>query len=265
MLKKFDIKGKNNESGIGYVIIARDVDRTAFVEMCYRTVTVFLLMLDGRAFEKAKVSENIMSHLEFPDEPLALGSSVVWVMDKLTGFPMVVGVLADKNKMGDLIEHSYKLGRDVGSNSSSVSGNSADGLLILDVVAAGGGEIRIRSDNLIKLKSVNLIDVFAKDLQIHALKSIKNRVQSAGEEDKMECGYELGDGYSYKDEFKNEVTATDGGYKVSAKDGLTVKELLDDIVTEISNITVATALGTQAILNKVQVEDLKQKIKKIFK
>jgi hypothetical protein len=263
MRRNVDFLGVNNQSGMGYVIIPKDVDRTAFVEMCYRTRTIFMVMLDGRYFEKVKVSDNIMSYLEFPDEPDGLGSTVVWITEKIYRFPIVVGVIPKPDTMGDLGEYQWTIGRSSGENDSNISGNADVGVMVLDVTAAGEGQIKISSDDLLQMQARRaqleggLVDLVVRE-------EVKTTVQEPGEDKKAEFGYKLGEGYDYEDEFGTHVNV-DSKILVENGDGYSVKDLLDDIITEISSITVATALGTQAILNKVQVEQLKQKVAQIFK
>jgi hypothetical protein len=103
-------------------------------------------------------------------------------------------------------------------------------------------------------------------------KKITLHVMDENSEDKMLLMYEANKGLSYIDEFENEITIKDKEVRIKSDkiilenaDAYTLKTLLEDIITEISNITTATSIGPQAPINKAAIIALKQKVEKILK
>jgi hypothetical protein len=262
---------QKHQTGIGSVIIARDIDRAQFVEMCYRTSTIFLLCMDGRLFEKVKVSQGLMNYMQFPEKELGMGSRVVWANDSNTGFPVIIGVLADITDMGDLSEHQFRLGRSHGESSSELSGNSETGTLLLDVTAAGEGLLKLTSDDLVVLQSSREINFQAKVFDVWTQEGTKIKIKKVGEDAETIASYKLGEGYNFKDEFGNEIQIDKDHIKFKGKkyvietdDDFSMKELFEKFQNVLEKMQIATALGNQAPINIPDIIALKDDINKLF-
>ena len=82
------------------------------------------------------------------------------------------------------------------------------------------------------------------------------------------------DGLKYHDEFNNKIIANEQHLQLQPKEklklgdgkenvvlGNTFKDLFDELLTEISNITITTSIGQMPVINKIKFEELKLKTK----
>jgi len=273
------VPGIRSSAGVGYVAIAKDVDRDVFVENCFRTGTIAVQTNFGEFLNKVKISKSALKYVEFPADYKGLGSEVVWVNIPKHNVPIVVGVLLKDDEFLNVSENQFLLHKEKDGSVVEISGDARFGVICVNIKAEGdeGGSldinvknqasdarINVEVDGEMNLKAGDNINVVAGE---GFNLSVKNLLD---EQKETVIKYQRKDGFLYLDEFDNEITVKDGQLtvktpKTNLGDGdYSVKDLLEDIIDEISNSTVQTGMGTQPLLNKVQIIALKQKVIKIL-
>lgn len=224
-------------TGIGYIIIPKGVDRDSFVINCLRKETVSLITQDGSYINNVNIDVDCLQRIEFPENSDSNGSCVVFVNEFNRNIPIVVAVLSKGNENQLLKEGEFKLFKKTKAGVVVISGDSNKGNLFIQLMSDenSGGEFHI--DLLNNNKSSKLNINVKGTINIHATDTIR-----------------LNSDVGIK--FSN--TNNDSGLEAAVL-GDTLKQIFDDFIDEVSNITVTTAIGTQPILNKVQILDFKNR------
>lgn len=275
MLQKRQINSAGESSkwwsGFGYVILPKNIDRNGFIQYCFNTGTVLIISNDGEQFTDIKISKNLLNYLEFPEDENGLGSMIVFSRMPHSKTPIITGLISKGDDLPDWKEHQFKVGKNHKNKGVQISGDASKGILNVSVtngselnlsITGSGSKINVRGENL-NITSNKMIATIRDSFSI--------KLKKVGEEGETSLSYTLGEGFSYEDEFQNilriknnEIEIQGEKFNISNKNSYSVKNLLDDIVEQISLITVQTALGQMPIMNKVQVEQLKTKIAQIF-
>ena len=260
--------------------------RQEYIDSCYRTGTVSLLTMYGERFDNILVNKSIFQDLEFPRTSQELGSRVLWVNIPKHEIPVIVCTFNKLNEFLNLEENEFSLkkefnNQETGSNTIvEVSGNSRTGEVLINVDTGeddqGALKININNNNNTgKLEltvdgEVNIDIVNKLTAMIGQELNLKIHDPLVEGEIPTEIKYMKGTGFSLVDEFGNQIKTEDG--KIISKSDLheigkedyKLKDLFYDIIDEVSNSTVATSIGTQPLLNKVQILQLKQKVDDIL-
>jgi hypothetical protein len=242
-------------SGFGYVVIPSNVDRNKYVENCFRTNLIDLLTEDSEFIQDVWADRWVLQRIEFPEAYGKIGSMVVFVNDAISNRPTAVGVVAKNDEYDGVKEHQFKLRKASPSAEVSITGQGDEGKLFINILSESGKEGGI----FIDIKNVEKTGVFNVEVQGDIrLKSDKSTYFYSEEDVSAKAKKAI----SLDSTEKTNMIASK--FSIQNKDNYSVKQLFDDIITQISAITVQTALGQMPILNKVQVEDLKNSVAKIF-
>src|ERR1035437_1752591 len=123
----------------GYVIIPADVDRTSFIEQCYRWERISILSeRGGGVFHECYISRESIKDVEFPADSTHFGSCVMFLTDIHSGHPMIFGVLSKEDESQLLREGCFKLTKTYQGSSVILSGDAKKGVMNLSV---DGGEL----------------------------------------------------------------------------------------------------------------------------
>jgi len=123
----------------GYIIIPSDVDRTSFVEQCYRWERVSILSEGGGGvFHECYINREAIKDIEFPNDSTHFGSCVMFLTDIHSGHPMIFGVLSKEDESQLLREGYFKLTKTYQGSSVLISGDAKKGIINLSV---DGGEL----------------------------------------------------------------------------------------------------------------------------
>ena len=273
------IGGIRNSVGTGYISVPQDVDRDLYVEDCFRNGYVAVQTDFGEFLDRVAIDKTSLKDIDFPIDSEHLGSFVVWVSIPKHKIPVVIGVLMKNDELWDVTENQFQLRKEINGTVVEINGDADQGVVSINV--AGGesngvlnitvnnkdsaGKINLIVDGELNIQSGNKIAVLARN---EILLKIKDSINSPDKETII--SYKNGTGFSYKDEFDNEVTVEDQQLTVkSPKTNLgngdySLKDLFYDIISEVSKSTVQTQMGIQPLLNKVQIEALKTSVDKIF-
>ena len=82
-------------AGVGYVVLPlTDVDRQTYIENCLRTCTVTIQGGPGRSiYQNVPIAPEVLQMVEFPVDTESFGTPVIWVVDDLQQWPVVVNYL----------------------------------------------------------------------------------------------------------------------------------------------------------------------------
>jgi len=241
--------------GTGYITLPYDVDRKIYIENCYRSNIVDILTDDGEYIQDVRIDKLVLQQIEFPFNIDDLGSIVVFVNEIVSNQPFIIATLARRDEYDNLEEKEFKFFKSFGEYVVTVRGQGKRGNLLIHLKSPedeNGFYIDIvnsETKGKFKITIQGDYDLFVeKDVNIEAVENINltatKKIVAISEDD-------------------TELTAQK--ILIQNKDKYSVKELFDEIITEISNITVQTSMGAQPIINKIQVEDLKNKVAQIFK
>lgn len=276
------IYGTRNSAGVGNIIIIVDggITRENFIANCYRTGMVSVLSNSWR-LDNVKITKAALDEIVFPKLPNELGSQVVYVNIPKQNQPVVIGVLSKNNEFIDISENDFSLKRVSDTGFVEIKGKGKDGNLYINVEttsAEGGnmiislngrggsksGILNINTDNEVRLSAENKVSISsAEELNF----KISNPEKS---KNFTEIKYKREEGFSYIDEFGNEIQIVDGevsikSTKIKVGNGdYSLSNLLKDIISEVSNITTTTAIGTQPPINIAQLKLLSKKVDKIL-
>lgn len=82
-------------AGIGYIVLPlSDVDRQTYIDNCLRTCTVTIQGGPGRSiYQSVPIAPEVLQMVEFPPDTNSFGTPVIWVVDDLQQWPVVVNYL----------------------------------------------------------------------------------------------------------------------------------------------------------------------------
>ena len=82
-------------AGIGYIVLPlSDVDRQTYIDNCLRTCTVAIQGGPGRSiYQSVPIAPEVLQMVEFPPDTDSFGTPVIWVVDDLQQWPVVVNYL----------------------------------------------------------------------------------------------------------------------------------------------------------------------------
>lgn len=82
-------------AGVGYVVIpVSDIDRETYIDNCRRTCTVAIQGGPGRSiYQNVPIPPEVLQMIEFPEDSESFGTPVVWIVDDLQQWPVVVNYL----------------------------------------------------------------------------------------------------------------------------------------------------------------------------
>lgn len=277
-ISRRSVKGFRGSAGSAFVVIPLDVDRQAFIENCLRNGTIDIMTNDGEYVENVKVSKPVFNHLTFPVDSTGLGSLVIWVNLPKHNKPIIVGIIQNDNEFINISEGQFLLSRTDIKGSIEVSGDLKGRSLYLLVDSEDEGEIKLsvksKSESAkLVLESNNDIDLKTKNFNSFITEEFIAKIQKLVDDpDKITViRYKRGVGFEYLDEFENNIVFDESGMKIVTdkaylgNDNYSLKELFNDLIDEISNITVNVQGTPQPIINKAQVLLLKQNVVKILK
>lgn len=274
-------------SGIGYVVIpdVEDLTREEFIKLCYKTETI---CLDGGLgyglFYDVSVDREVMKSIVFNKKKGKHGSPVVWLKIPQWQKPVVIAILKYENDTFQSDEGELNHERTENGNSIYTSMSAKTGTVDLNVMANGKGNGKINI-NLTSSTNNGELNVYIQGKsKIHSndeIKIISDKkfiltVVDENSKDRVFISYEKDKGYTYKDEFNNELNCKSGLVEIKSKKinhnngnepmvlGNTLVKKLSEILDAISKLTVFTALGPSSTpINTPEFNAIKKLINEI--
>lgn len=251
-------------AGIGYVAIPKGIDRDQYVIDCLRTNTVTIYGgIHYGYFNNVAVDTEVIQRLKFPKDNQKHGSPVVWVKIPFFNKAVIVATLKYENDYYQVDEHARNETIEIDGNRIDVSKRAQEA--IYDITIKGNsetpGELNINVQNQDDEGSVNIkvqgkVNISAtKEINLNSDEIINLKVIDEDNFERVAITYEKEKGFSYKDEFGNEIKCIDGNVQIisekidhnSGKEpmvlGDTLSKKLDEMLSAITKLTVPTAFG----------------------
>lgn len=241
--------------GVGYVIIPNNEDREEYIRRVYKTGLLFILLEDGGVVGNVPVSKSEINNIDFPQKESEIGSTVVWINKPHNNQPIIIGVLNKENEMFDIDEKEFFYGKEgVGFKGSSKT----------KIIYINSSETQIKASKSILNKS--------KDIKLEGSSKVgiitgeEVNIEIFDEKEKKVITFikvKKKEGVSIVDEFGNEINTLQMGLELKNKKN-SLKKIMDAIIDELAKSTTATAIGTQPLLNAMQITALKLKVGELF-
>lgn len=280
-------------AGVGFVVVPSNIDREQYIKDCYRTNTLSINGGIGYGiFNGVHADNDVMQNITFPTDEENRGTAVVWVRDSISQLPVIVAVLRKQSEYYNLSENQYRLKRNNTDKTRVVElfvdGDTSDFELTVigDKKQPARVNIKLSSqnkDSVFTLSCDNEINVSSdKKITLESNEQINVQLTQKGE-NKATIKYVIEEGFSYKDEFENEITCKDGEVNIISKKinhnsgkepmvlGETLAGIMKEILTAIQKLTVITPVGassppvnlTDFAAIKAKIDTIKSKISNI--
>lgn len=269
--------------GVGYLVVPEEIDRTQYIDDCYRTQTVSINAGEGYGyFNAVRCPQNVLENLQFPTEGNR-GTPVLWVKDGMSHLPVIVGWLRKEGDYYALGENQWRIsrGNDKRNVEIFVDGNTSSFQINVlgDEQEPANLQIKLSSknkDSVFNLSSDNEIQLSGvKKTVLNSNNEIQLLIKEEGEK-KFQIKYTLKEGFLYEDEFENSIRCVDELIELKSKKinhnegkepmvlGDTLEKILSDMLTAIQKITVVSPAGTTSPpVNIADFAKIQQQLSKI--
>ena len=250
---KYNYSNIGDSTGIGHIVIPNNVDRDNFIQTCFNTSTVSILIDNGAGiFNQCPIDDNILQRIDFPLQKNEIGSDVAYMMLKTYAQPIIVAKLPKLSETTGLDRYSFKIGK----GDVKVSGNDDGKVLNIIVDNPEKGEINLvtKSNNsVINIKSQGETKITSKnDINIKSNDTIILNSRNTGQETDSKITIENG-----------KITLFTGSNKMVLGDEL--KTTIENILNSITQLTVPTALGQSGVpLNVIDFQNIKATLQSIL-
>lgn len=251
------------------VIIPENEDRDEYVESSKRRGVVNLYSPSSGYIQNVRISMGAALNIEYPKSHKEFGSEVLYTRIHGSDSYVVVDVLKPDDSPNFDSEGVYRLGHgDAAVMVDSKTGSMASVSKKSINRRIGEGALdELASDGDIKRQSKNYKISVIESMIIEAIRSSDVGIEFNLTPDGVTVSDRSGNKFIIGEKKisivgSNSVVAGNG--EEVAILGKVTKSFLDDFISAVSSITVATSLGTMPILNKVQVEALKRRTSELL-
>lgn len=283
----------NVPSFVANVMIPKGVDRATFIQHCYNSGTVMVVGADYQREFDVYVDKEVLKCIVFPPASHITGSSVLCITDRIDGTSKVVAVFLDKNTQKEIYEENqYRILRAGADTFVDFDIKGASGEWFLCSKSIGNGSKSVvkllnpQNKALLEVLIQGGLDLTVDDfLRTHIQKELTVTVEDVtnSKNKKTEIKYVLGEGFTYTDEFGNNLKIEKTGFTASNKTGETfemtsrgfvmsnkkanLKKILLNFLNAFENQIVLTPTGP-GVLNPggiALVEQIKISVNNLFK
>lgn len=276
-------RGNNNcipISGVGYIVIPKDVNTAEYVQRCYRNHSVSISGgYDSTYMHGVKITEEALNKIKFPDNDDGLGSPVVWLRDSFTNRAVVIGTLKTAGE-SNMVQGSQQ--RIVQETAQSVVEMFLDALNCSINISAQGNEnipavINLKASSgtdagdVVNIISKDRINADGRHIKVNLTEDFELTINN-GEEDIIHIvGNE--EELHITDHFKNEAIFNEENVQIlttkfnigTGKEqmvlGNTLIDLLSQLIDAILNMTVLTHVGPSGTpVNAAAFSEIKGKL-----
>lgn len=258
-------------AGVGWVVIPDGADREQYIEDCYKTNTLTISAGFGYSFfSNVPTDQEVMQNIVFPEGETNRGSAVVWVKDEISDSPIIVASLRQQDDYYVLNNNQYRIARETSETSVEAFVDGTTSTLLINVVGSDINPSKINvklvsknKNSIFNLSSDNEVVVNATNkATLNTNSEIVIQVEKEGEV-KTTISYKQEEGFHYKDEFDNEITAKDGEIDIKSDKinhnegkepmvlGDTLADLLKDLCKALQALTVNTSVGPSSVPTNV--------------
>lgn len=284
--------GERNPSGTANIFIPTDVDRERFIQRCFNTGTVSIILQDGGIINNVLCDLNSFNQIQFPKDSKELGSLVAWIIQSYSRVPIIVGVLNRSDQTLDIKENQASLSKSTNNGKVDFIADSNSPVAIINSssLTEQGGDIYIQSQNgsltsKINISSSGEINIISQNTNFKISDEFNITIHNPEiNSNKTTIKYIKDEGFTYEDEFNNKIEIIDGKINIDSENiniggdaaqqplilGTNLVNLLDQILTLLGSTTAPTVFGASPLATspafvqlKSQLEALKSKKHKI--
>lgn len=283
-------------AGVGYLVVPELKDREQYIKDCYRTNTVTINGGTGYGYiDNVFCEAETIQNLHFPTEENERGTTLIWLKDTISQRPIVIGYLRDEGEFFPLHENQYRVSRKNGSKVVELNLDADISQLQISVLGdkeqPANLEIKVSSeskDSKLSLATDNEITIQSdKNAYVIAGDTFQVNIKNNKMEDSVTMTLKKETGFTYTDEFENEIVAKEDEINITSKKkinvkteeeinlgegaepmvlGETLKGVLEELCDAIGSITVTVVHpgGTVPINNKASFPKIKGKLEDIL-
>ncbi len=276
-------KGNNNcipISGVGYIVIPKDVNTAEYVQRCYRNHSVSISGgYDSTYMHGVKITEEALNKIKFPENDDGLGSPVVWLRDSFTNRAIVIGTLKTAGE-SNMVQGSQQ--RLVQETAQSVVEMFLDALNCTINISAQGNEnipavINLKASSgadagdVVNIISKDRINADGRHMKVNLTEDFELTINNGKEDIIHIVGNE--EELHITDHFKNEAIFNEENVRIlttkfnigTGKEqmvlGNTLISLLSQLIDAILNMTVLTHVGPSGTpVNAATFSEIKGKL-----
>lgn len=280
-------------SFVAHIILPSDVDRKQYINQCYSTNAVSVKSVDNVVEHFVLVSKDIIHEIKFPLNPQTLGSLVQVIVDPIYNTSKIIGVFNTEGSEQQIVEEGqWRVLKRTKNTFVDIDAKSKTGQLNITVNSGSSEDVKstlkfLNDSNSAQLDievqgNVNLdvddsLEVFAQKKVTITLEDTDNN------KDKVtELKIESGEGFSYKDEFGNEVEIVDGEIRLKndngqefnitrsgfefKNDSADLKDIISGLFDAINQAVILTPAGPGSIspTTVAQIEKLRASLNLLF-
>jgi hypothetical protein len=253
------IPGEKFNMGAAYIALPSDIPREKFIADCYKNCWVTIQTEDGGFHNRVPIAPEVLGFIEFPEKPNELGTPVVYGVDEKYSYLYVISRYMKRDELGDMREGMFKFKRRLDDGFVEVSGSVND--RSVNILVNGGdkpGKIFIRA--ISNNQDCELDVDVAGNIAVNASGEVKATSHKGITIETIDPDGD--DSASIKQTstehnvYSKKLVMNDGSEPMVL--GKKWKSFMESFIDQVAAITITTMLGIQPILNKVQVEELKQ-------
>lgn len=249
------------QSGIAYVVIPSDVDRSVYIRECFKTSTVSIFSEFNGYTNRVPVDIFTLNFIEFPENVNQFGSALSFTIDGVHKRPIITGIYNKQDELCDLKEHQFKFKRHWKGNMVEMVGSPDGKYLGINVSADEGGEIflNVKSNDSSGKVNINVDgDCNVTSLNNTSIKQFgtlslitvnKNDQDEATVEEHTSTSRTI---FTKEEEINVEKLSINNGEENFVL-GQLFKKFLQEFIKEVSNATVTTSLGQMPLINKAKI------------
>ena len=132
-------------SGIGHIVVLSEelMSREKYIVDCYKNSCVSIYIEGEGVHHRVNCSPDTFNWIYFPEDYKKVGTTIVWVFDKLKGLMYVVSSLVGGSNFETAKEHDFRFIRRFDDNFVEIVGNPKSKKLDISVHSDKGSELNI--------------------------------------------------------------------------------------------------------------------------
>ena len=244
-------------SGIGYIYIPKDINRDTYINNCYDSSKVSIMVEDSGIINNVYIDKHCLQNIEFPIDSYKLGTPVLYISEPIRKNCFIIGVF-DKD-ITFLKEHYFNISKTYDDDLIDISGDAEEGFLTITVKKKSTSNfyLNVLSEINDANFKINVNGNFDIETSNFILKSDQEIILKSDDPNDLEKNSSLSITNESVSIDTQKFTINDGKERMILGD--IFKKFFDLFIDEVSAITVSTPAGQMPIINKIQVNNFKEK------
>lgn len=147
-MNQTEVSGEQWSAGIAYIACPNDIERSVYINECYRDNRVSIKMEDGSMVNRVPISIDILNFIDFPLKSNELGTAVAFITEPTHKQPIIVARFQKSDELGDGREKVFQIYRKFNDKLIAITGDANKGTLSINVNSGDKeGKFHINLDN----------------------------------------------------------------------------------------------------------------------